>query len=70
MSETAFEKAILIGRIVRLRDVRGLIMVAFLCVLVSLALTKSASAATLFTNPAQVTIPEGELHHHTRRRSP
>jgi subtilisin-like proprotein convertase family protein len=57
MSETPFEKAMLIRRTARLRNVRGLIMVSFLCVLASLAVTASASAATLFTNSNQITIP-------------
>ena len=37
--------------------VRRLILLSVLCVLASLAVTASASAATLFTNPAPISIP-------------
>ena len=58
MSETALEKAGLIGRMTRWPVVRRLILLSILCVLTSLAVTASTSAATLFTNPSQITIPD------------
>jgi hypothetical protein len=58
MSETVFEKAMWIGKMTRLPVVRRLILLVVFCLLASLAVTASTSAATLFTNPNQITIPD------------
>jgi hypothetical protein len=57
MSETV-SKAMWIVRMTRLPIVRRLILLSVLCLLASLAVTASTSAATLFTNPSQITIPD------------
>jgi subtilisin-like proprotein convertase family protein len=58
MSETALKKAMSIGRMTRLPVLRRLILLSALCLLTSLAVTASTSAATLFTNTNQITIPD------------
>jgi subtilisin-like proprotein convertase family protein len=58
MSETALKKAMSIGRMTRLPVLRRLILLSALCLLASLAVTASTSAATLFTNTNQITIPD------------
>jgi subtilisin-like proprotein convertase family protein len=57
MSETV-SKAMWIGRMTRLPVVRRLILPVVFCALASLAVTASTSAATLFTNPNKITIPD------------
>ena len=44
-------------RSTRLPDLRRLILLSFLCVLASLAVTASASAATFFSNPTPIKVP-------------
>ena len=51
-------------------DLRRLVLLSVLCVLASLAVTASASAATLFTNPTPINIPNGAPRRRTRRGSP
>jgi subtilisin-like proprotein convertase family protein len=58
MSETVIEKAMRIGRMARSPVVHRLILLVAFCGLASLAVTASTSAATLFTNPSQITIPD------------
>jgi hypothetical protein len=45
----------------RLSVVRRLILLVVFCVLASLAVTASTSAATLFTNPNQITIRDEDF---------
>jgi hypothetical protein len=60
MIKTVFEQGTRIGRVARLPNLRRLILLSVLCALASLAVSASASAASFFSNPTLIKIPDAQ----------